>query len=327
MTETLLETPQRDRLWRLETLDDILVRVDRETGPDRKLDAALWTLIRVFAAEGASIIGLDANEPEVLHECGPGASATTDAAARLIAATAEPDTATNPDGRQILAARCGACIGGRTGVAVWRDPGAAAWTHEETRLAGATTRIISLILEYEGVRRELSHQARTDSLTGLLNRRAFQEELGRHLVRLDRENLPGTLLALDLDGFKAVNDRWGHAAGDQMLLAFADMIQKLFRPTDLIGREGGDEFAVWLSGADQMTAAERADDLCKQAPVAFARLLPDAPSRLGVSVGIAMRQAGSDEGIDSLMRRADSAMYEVKRTGGRHWRVSLAETT
>ena len=74
-----------------------------------------------------------------------------------------------------------------------------------------------------------------------------------------------------------------------------------------------------------MTAAERADHLCKDAPTELQALLPEPFAGLGVSVGIAMRQAGSRETIEDLTRRADMAMYEVKRTGRRHWRVSLLD--
>ena len=103
------------------------------------------------------------------------------------------------------------------------------------------------------------------------------------------------------------------------------MLRKLVRPSDLIARLGGDEFAVWLSGADRMTAAERADQLCRTAGRELCDLLPEAVSALGVSVGIAMRQAGSPESIEDLTRRADMAMYEVKRGGRGHWRVSLLD--
>ena len=130
---------------------------------------------------------------------------------------------------------------------------------------------------------------------------------------------------VDLDDFKAVNDRLGHAEGDKVLVNIADLLRKLVRPGDVIGRLGGDEFAVWLSGADHMTAAERADSLCKSAPIELQAPLPEAFPALGVSIGIATRRAGSHEPIADLTRRADMAMYEVKRSGRHHWHVSLLD--
>jgi diguanylate cyclase (GGDEF)-like protein len=182
-----------------------------------------------------------------------------------------------------------------------------------------------MILEYEALRREMALQARTDPLTGLLNRRAFVEEMTRQIARLDRAGEPGTLMFVDLDAFKAVNDRLGHGTGDRVLVRIADILRTLVRPFDLITRLGGDEFAVWLSGADHMTAAERADHLCKTVPAELLAILPEAFPKLGVSVGIATRRPGSEESIEDLTRRADMAMYEVKRSGRRHWRVALLD--
>ena len=99
----------------------------------------------------------------------------------------------------------------------------------------------------------------------------------------------------------------------------------MVRPFDLIARFGGDEFAVWLSGTDHMTAAERADHLCRTAPDELQAMLPEAFPKLGVSVGIATRRAGSQEPIEALLKRADLTMFEVKRSGRRHWRVSLLD--
>jgi diguanylate cyclase (GGDEF)-like protein len=130
---------------------------------------------------------------------------------------------------------------------------------------------------------------------------------------------------VDVDAFKSVNDRLGHAEGDKVLVHLAELLRKLVRPGDLIGRLGGDEFAVWLGGADYRTAAERAETLCKTAPADLQASLPEAFPELGVSIGIATRRAGSNEPIADLTRRADMAMYEVKRGGRRHWRVSLLD--
>jgi diguanylate cyclase (GGDEF)-like protein len=192
-------------------------------------------------------------------------------------------------------------------------------------MAGSAVCIVRMVLEQEALRREMVQQARTDPLTGLLNRRAFLEEMHRQIARLDRASEAGTLMFVDVDALKAVNDRLGHATGDQVLVRLADLLRKLVRPFDLITRLGGDEFAVWLSGADHMTAAERADHLCITAPGELQAVLPEAFSKLGVSVGIATRRAGSEESVEDLTKRADMAMYEVKRSGRRHWRVSLLD--
>jgi diguanylate cyclase (GGDEF)-like protein len=313
------------RLRRGDAISQILSRVGREDGADRMMDAALWALIHALDAEGAAVIGAvsDRAASEVLHECGPGASSVLDAATRLLAEQT-PHT-TNPDGRFLLAANCRTRFGTHTGLAVWRAADARPWDQEDTLLAGSAASIVRMILDYEAVQREMAHQAHTDPLTGLLNRRAFREEMRLHLARLDREAACGTLMFVDVDGLKAVNDGLGHAMGDQVLMALAGMLRKLVRPSDLVARLGGDEFAVWLSGADRMTAAERADHLCKNAPAEMQALLPATVTALGVSVGIAMRRSGSRESIEALTRRADLAMYEVKRTGGRHWRVSLLD--
>ena len=316
------------RLRRGEMLDHILSRLAQETDTDRMMDTALWTMVHALDAEGASVIAaLSEGTPiETLHECGPGADAIHDLAARLIAdRTQEARPALNLDGRRLLAVPCPSRFGVNAGLAIWRNANGRAWDREDSMLAVSATSIVRMILDYEAVHREMAQQARTDPLTGLLNRRAFLEEMKRHLSRLDRESQPGTLMFIDVDAFKAVNDRLGHAMGDAVLTCLADMLRRLVRPSDLIARLGGDEFAVWLSGADHMTAAERADLLCKTASAAFAAVMQQESPGLGVSIGIATRRIGSIEPIQELSRRADSAMYEVKRTGGGHWRVSLLD--
>ncbi|MEJ1974683.1 MAG: GGDEF domain-containing protein [Acetobacteraceae bacterium] len=145
------------------------------------------------------------------------------------------------------------------------------------------------------------------------------------MERLDHEDLTGTLLFVDLDNFKLLNDTCGHEVGDEALMLAASLLRDTVRPTDLVARLGGDEFAAWMDGSDAMTAAERAERLRLNAPSVFARALPPAATRLSMSIGIAARRPGSGEDIDSIMRRADMAMYEVKRTGRSHWRVSQDE--
>ena len=316
------------RLRRGEVLDHILSKVGQEAEADRMMDTALWTMLHALGAEGAAVIAAlsEGGPVELIHECGPGAEAVLDAAARqVVDRPAEASSIANMDGRAVLVIGCQSQFGRNTGLVIWRNSNARPWNREDTMLAVSATSIVRMILDYEAIHQEMAQQARTDPLTGLLNRRAFREEMKRHLTRLDREMLSGTLMFVDVDSFKSVNDRLGHAMGDAVLNCLSDMLRKLVRPTDLVARLGGDEFAVWLSGADHMTAAERADALCRAAPPAFLAVLQQDINGLGLSIGIATRRAGSDEAIHDLTRRADLAMYEVKRSGRGHWRVSLLD--
>jgi diguanylate cyclase (GGDEF)-like protein/PAS domain S-box-containing protein len=316
------------RLRRGQLLHHIISRVGWETDADSMMDTALWALIHALGAEGAAVVGAVSGEApvEVVHECGADASTVLEAVTRLLVPlTSEPSHATNPDGRLVLAVGCQTRFSAHDGLVIWRRADARPWDREDTELAGSAVNIVRMILEYESLQQEMAHQARTDPLTGLLNRRAFIGELQRDIARLDRDAEAGTLMFVDIDSFKAVNDSLGHGIGDQVLVRLADMLRKLVRPSDLVTRLGGDEFAVWLSGADHMTAAERADHLCKAAPLDLQSILPEVFPKLGVSVGIATRRPGSQESIEDLTRRADMAMYEVKRSGRRHWRVSLLD--
>jgi diguanylate cyclase (GGDEF)-like protein len=148
------------------------------------------------------------------------------------------------------------------------------------------------------------------------------DELARHLDRLERDGLPGALLFIDLDNFKLLNDAAGHEIGDEALQLVAQLLRAQTRPTDLVARLGGDEFAVWLDGADEFAAAERAERLRAAAPPALAHLVPATGEPLTMSIGIAGHWPGRGEDIETVVHRADQAMYSVKRTGRGHWRVS-----
>jgi diguanylate cyclase (GGDEF)-like protein len=329
MTDDDTHTSQiAGRLRRAEVLGHILARVGQEAGADAMMGAALWALIRALGAEGAAVIGrrAEARPIEVLHECGPGASAMLSTAAELVVEeTCESCHAITLDGQFLLAVAFRTRFGPNAGLAIWRNVTTRPWDQDDKLLAESSVNLVRMILDYETVAREMVHKATTDPLTGLLNRRSFLDEMQRHIARLDRGNATGSLMFVDLDAFKAVNDSLGHAEGDKVLVRLADLLRRLVRPGDLIARLGGDEFAVWLSGVDHLTAAERADSLCKAASIELQAPLPEAFPHLGVSIGIATRRAGSHEPIADLTRRADMAMYKVKRNGRRHWHVSLSE--
>lgn len=313
-------------LRRSEVVDHILRRVAHEVLAARMIGAALDTLVDALGAEGVAVLfaATPAAAARWVYISGTGAEMVMDSASRqLQSGETAPAATMTPDGRPVLVTACQTRAGENAGLIAWRRPDSRAWDGDDSRLIGSAVKIIRMLLEREAIQLEMTRQARTDPLTGLLNRRAFLEEIERHAARQDRDNQPGTLMFADLDHFKPVNDRLGHEAGDEVLRCTAALLRKTFRPSDLIARLGGDEFAIWLNGADHMTAAERAEYLRDAVPRDLAEVIGPEGPHVSLSIGIASREPGDGEPLESLMRRADRAMYEVKRGGRGHWRVSL----
>jgi diguanylate cyclase (GGDEF)-like protein len=156
-------------------------------------------------------------------------------------------------------------------------------------------------------------KAQTDPLTGALNRRAFASRGGRLLARHAYERAPLSLLFLDIDHFKSLNDRFGHAGGDELLIRFVNQLNASIRPTDFLFRIGGEEFCCLLprtSPAQAEIVAERIRRRIEATTIDLA----GTPARATVSIGIASTEAfGYD--LDTLTRRADSAVYAAKRAG------------
>jgi diguanylate cyclase (GGDEF)-like protein len=229
-----------------------------------------------------------------------------------------------PEGRPTITAAALQPGKGEGMLMLWRPPGGRAWDEEEHALVRAAADVIGIMLAHQALQAEMFRQARTDPLTGLMNRRAFLEELSRRLDRLDREKQPGALLYLDLDNFKPVNDQLGHEAGDAALRAAAQLLRGAVRPTDLVARLGGDEFALWLDGADQRIATGRAQRLLNDAPLALAHVSLNAETPISFSIGIAVRESGTNEDLSHMVMRADTAMYAAKRAGKSAWSLAAA---
>lgn len=160
---------------------------------------------------------------------------------------------------------------------------------------------------------ELERLADEDPLVPLLNRRGFLRELERALAFSRRYGARAALVFMDLDGFKAINDAHGHAAGDAALRAVADILHANLRRSDVIGRLGGDEFAVLLWSADADAAARKARALA----AAIEQARPGAAAgglRLSVSWGVTA--IGGEDTADGALARADRAMYAAKRAKG-----------
>jgi diguanylate cyclase (GGDEF)-like protein len=168
-------------------------------------------------------------------------------------------------------------------------------------------------LEQE-LKKQAELQARTDYLTGVFNRRHFVELAERELARSIRFQRPFTLLVIDVDHFKAVNDTWGHSVGDKVLQQVAQLIRETLRGEDIFGRTGGEEFAAVLVEAGCEGAREIATRLCST--VADSVIVPEEGAHIHVSISIGLsRLNGRRIGFDSLMGEADSAMYEAKQAG------------
>jgi len=161
-------------------------------------------------------------------------------------------------------------------------------------------------------RRDLHRIAQTDSLTGLLNRRAFEEILARELHRTKTNGNPLAILLVDIDHFKEVNDTWGHLAGDEVIQQVGWALQSSLRPADTISRFGGEEFLILLQNA----SAEQSEEVAGRLRAGIADLghLP-SDIRLTVSIGVAANRI--DDSARDLLRRCDEAMYRSKR-GGRN---------
>jgi diguanylate cyclase (GGDEF)-like protein len=153
--------------------------------------------------------------------------------------------------------------------------------------------------------------SRTDSLTGLPNSRGFYEAAGAEVVRLGRYRHPVTLAYLDIDDFKEINDRYGHACGDELLVAVAQVLRRASRSSDLVGRLGGDEFVILYpeTGRDAAEAVLRK----LQGRLRDSLKEGDGP-RLTVSIG-AVSFAVPPAALETLVRQADALMYAVKTSG------------
>ena len=184
------------------------------------------------------------------------------------------------------------------------------WRSAVAELAGNIGTVLSLLaaqvpiaVERADLLTRLERVARTDDLTGLPNRRAWEEELPREMKRAVREDRPLCVAMIDLDGFKELNDSLGHQAGDQLLKQVASAWGSALRLTDVLVRYGGDEFAAVLPHCT-----------IEQARQLVGRLLTSTPANQSCSVGLVQWDGRTN--ADGLLGEADSALYEAKRAGG-----------
>lgn len=165
----------------------------------------------------------------------------------------------------------------------------------------------------------LEQLATTDFLTGLSNRRHFEEMAQRELNRLGRNGKMAALIMFDLDHFKVVNDRHGHEGGDEVLRRIREPVGRSLRPRDLCGRSGGEEFVVLLTATDQDQACGVAQRI--RSGIEAMRIdQPTGTIRVTASFGVAVWDGS--EGLDALIQAADAALYRAKDRG-RNWRCHV----
>lgn len=182
----------------------------------------------------------------------------------------------------------------------------------EQKVTHRTRELESLLKLLEGEKEKLKVMAETDALTGLYNRRAFFE-LGAQLIeQYFRRDQVVTVIMIDIDHFKQINDTNGHAAGDQVLVELSGLMKKMFRSMDVIGRVGGEEFAIICVNADFVAnpiPLERFRLAIEEYPVRFNR----KEIRFTISIGATLGEKG--DGIEELFLKADHLLYEAKKLG------------
>jgi diguanylate cyclase (GGDEF)-like protein/PAS domain S-box-containing protein len=245
---------------------------------------------------------------------------------------------THPDDLASDHAEIAALLDGELSTAVkekryLRADGSIVWVTRTSTLVrdatGAPLHFLDQVQDVTERRRfehELRHLADHDPLTGLFNRRRFEQELDRQVGEVARYGPRGALLVLDLDHFKYVNDALGHHAGDELILAVAATLRSRLRETDILARLGGDEFAVLLPNVDELGARHVAAELVRAIRDDALSAGPKRRSRVTASVGVAPFRAGDGTG-EELLIAADLAMYDAKEAGRDGYAVVSPDAT
>jgi diguanylate cyclase (GGDEF)-like protein/PAS domain S-box-containing protein len=305
--QALADARHRERLMAY------VVRAIRDqVEPAKTLEAAVNACARALDADAAALWRVSADNVARAATRGEAAGLDDDIARQAIAAAGALDLDVGGQRVLIEATRFAGRVNGALGVV--RGAGRAAWTEAEHTFLGDLAAQLGIAFAQIEAQENLGRLADTDTLTGLMNRRAFARAVERRLHLATRNAQRGALIYIDLDNFKPINDRLGHQAGDVALQEVARLLGQLGRTSDLVARLGGDEFAMWLDSTDRegaRTPVSRVLDL--KGNLIGVSAEPKKP--LTLSVGVAIYDPWRPETVDALMARADTAMYAAKRAG------------
>lgn len=188
--------------------------------------------------------------------------------------------------------------------------------------------LVMLLIIVRDMIADMTARSETDTLSNLLNRRGFEEHARYALANAARAGMPAAMIVADLDHFKSVNDSFGHAAGDAVIAAFADILRNIAEQRSIIGRLGGEEFAILVPGANLMTGrlyAETARMALASRPPPSTGPGPSPGHAMTASFGIAALRPG--DSLSDLLRRADVALYQAKSEGRNRVSLFMDETT
>jgi len=309
----------QEALGRVQIRDRLIAHVMRtirdEVEPDKMLGAAAQAVCQAMAAQGCRVYR-DITGQGLVAAAEYGAEWPADEVIAGVLLQAKRDGrpfSAQHGSQSVLCVATSYRQEGNGALVIWRAVEDGGWSAEEGSLAGDVGVQLGVAIQQIRNQLELEVLSRTDTLTGLLNRRAFTAELEARINR-SASGTAGSLFYVDLDNFKPVNDILGHQKGDEALIAVAEMLVRSTRPGDLVARLGGDEFALWLDRTDENAAKQRAMDMLDGASC-LESYSGDPARPLGVSIGVAVSNPGVTEGLDGLMARADAAMYGVKNNG------------
>jgi diguanylate cyclase (GGDEF)-like protein len=277
--------------------------------PKAAMELGVATAAQATGAAGAMLCAVEGGEPgEAIAQFGSTIAAPALARQAICDRQAHRSLSA---GRRLLALP--GELGGRVAgiLVLWRPEDQPDWPEDDLFLLRELTDQLAVAIAQAEEQEALSKLSQTDALTGLLNRRGFEARLKDAVAAARATGAGGALVYVDLDNFKQINDRHGHARGDAALRAAAEMLRRAFRAGDLVARLGGDEFAAWMDSVDRAEVQRRGQELASAA-TALRRFAPDSDKKVGFSVGIAWLRPGREMSDAELIALADRAMYQVK---------------